>query len=132
MPRQKFSFFGRSVSHGHDPPVLLSWLLAALVIFIVGRLGLGLTVDGFVPALIAAAVIAIVSAVIMWLLGALNITIGGGFLGVIVSLIVAAVVLLIADRFVPGMKVAGFVGAIIAAIAIGVVAWFVNWVLSLF
>ncbi len=112
--------------------VLLSWLLAALVIFIVGRLGLGLTVDGFVPALIAAAVIAIVSAVIMWLLGALNITIGGGFLGVIVSLIVAAVVLLIADRFVPGMKVAGFVGAIIAAIAIGVVAWFVNWVLSLF
>lgn len=34
--------------------VLLSWLLAALVIFIVGKLGLGLTVDGFVPALIAA------------------------------------------------------------------------------
>jgi putative membrane protein len=112
--------------------LLLGWLLAAVVIFIVGRLGLGLTVDGFVPALIAAAVIAIVSAVIMWLLGALNITIGGDFLGAIISLIVAAVVLLIADRFVPGMKVAGFVGAIIAAIAIGVVAWLVNWVLSLF
>jgi putative membrane protein len=57
---------------------------------------------------------------------------GGGFLGAIIGLIVAAVILLISDRFVPGMKVAGFVGAIVAAIAIGVVAWFVNWVVGLF
>ncbi len=112
--------------------VLLNLLLAAVVIYIVGRLNLGLTVDGFVPAIIAAAVIAIVSGVVMWLLGLLGITIGGGLLGAIVSLIVAAVVLLIADRFVPGMKVAGFGGAIIAAIAIGVVAWLVNWVVGLF
>ncbi len=111
--------------------VLLSWLLAALVIFIVGRLGLGLTVDGFVPALIAAAVIAIVGAVVVWLLN-LGFQVQGAWLIAIVNLIVAAVVLLIADRFVPGMKVAGFGGAIIAAIAIGVVAWLVNWVLSLF
>jgi len=46
-----------------------------------------------------------------------------------VSLVVAAVVLLIADRFVPGMKVNGFVGALVAAIAIAVVAWLIGLLL---
>ena len=45
-------------------------------------------------------------------------------------MIVAAVVLLISDKFLPGMEVDGFVGAIIAAIAIGVVGWLVTWLLS--
>lgn len=111
---------------------LLNWLLAALVIFIVGRIGLGLVVDGFVPALIAAAVIAIVAAIVNWLLGVLGITIAGGWFGALISLIIAALVLLVSDRFVKGMKVNGFVGALIAAIAIGIVAWLVNWVLGLF
>jgi hypothetical protein len=47
----------------------------------------------------------------------------GGLLGLIVYLVVAAVVLMISDKFVPGMKVNGFGGAIIAAIAIAVVSW---------
>ncbi len=62
----------------------------------------------------------------------LGITIGGGLLGAIVFLVVAAVVLMISDKFVPGMKVNGFGGAIIAAIAIGVVNWLVAWFLGLF
>ena len=108
------------------------WLIvAALVIWIVARLKLGLTVSGFGAAIIAALVIAVVSAIIMWLLGALGITLGGGLWGTIVALIVAAVVLMISDRFVPGMQVKGFTGAIIAAIAIAVVSWIVFWLLSL-
>ena len=47
-------------------------------------------------------------------------------------MVVAAVVLLISDRFVKGMKVNGFVGALVAAIAYGVVVWLIQWVLSLF
>ena len=46
-------------------------------------------------------------------------------------MIVAAVVLMISDKFVPGMKVNGFVGAIVAAIAIGVVSLIVVWFLGL-
>jgi putative membrane protein len=111
--------------------ILLALVAAAVVIYIVGRLNLGMTVDGFVPAIIAAAVIAIVGGIIYWLLGVLGITIGGGWLGAIINLIVAAVVLLISDRFVKGLKVNGFVGAIIAAIAIGVVTWVINWLLGL-
>lgn len=110
--------------------ILLALVAAAVVIYIVGRLNLGMTVDGFVPAIIAAAVIAIVGGIIFWLLGVLGITIGGGWLGAIINLIVAAVVLLISDRFVKGLKVNGFLGAIIAAIAIGVVTGIINWLLG--
>ena len=59
-------------------------------------------------------------------------TIGGGWLGMLAYLVVAAVVLLLADKFVPGMQVKGFVGAIVAAIAIGVVYWLLVWLLGLF
>jgi putative membrane protein len=44
---------------------------------------------------------------------------------------VAAVVLLISDKFLPGMEVRGFTGAIIAAVGIAVVGWVVTWLLSL-
>lgn len=106
--------------------LLVSLVLYAVVIYIVGRLNLGLTVDGFVGAFIAGAVIAIVAWLVNWLLGVLDISIGGGWFGALVSLVVAAVVLLIADRFVPGLKVNGFVGALIAAIAIAVIAWLIG------
>ncbi|MCL4805581.1 MAG: phage holin family protein [Anaerolineae bacterium] len=112
--------------------VIISLVLYAVVIYVVGRLNLGLTVEGFVGAFIAGAVIAIVAWLVNWLLSVLGISIGGGFFGIIITLLVAAGVLMIADRFVPGMKVNGFVGAIVAAIAIAVVAWLVSWLLGLF
>ena len=109
---------------------VIALLISALVIWIVSKLNLGLTVRGYGAAIIAALVIAVVGAVILWLLGLLGITIGGGILGAIVALIVAAVVLLLSDRFVPGMQVKGFTGAIIAAIAIAVISWIVYWLLG--
>ncbi len=111
--------------------ILLALVLAAVVIMIVSKLNLGLTVDGFGPAIIAAAVIAIVGGLIYWLLGLLGITIGGDWLGAIINLIIAAVVLLTAGRMLKGLKVNGFVGALVAAIAIGVVTWLINWFLGL-
>lgn len=111
--------------------VIIALIVAAVVLLIVDRLNLGLSVDGFGGAVIAAAVIAIVGGIIMWLLGLLGLSIGGGLLGLIVYLIIAAVVLLVADRFLPGLSVNGFGGAIIAAIAIGVVTWLISWLLSL-
>jgi putative membrane protein len=38
---------------------------------------------------------------------------------------------MVSDRFLSGMSVNGFVGAIVAAIAIGVVTWLVIWLLGL-
>ncbi len=112
--------------------ILLGALFTGLIIWIVGKLGLGLEVSGFGPAFIAAIVIAVVSWVVVWLLGVLGITIGSGWLGALVNLIVAAVVLMIAGGFVKGLVVKGFLGALVAAVAIAVVSWILVWVLALF
>jgi cytochrome c oxidase subunit 2 len=104
--------------------LVVNLVAAAVVLIIVSRLNLGLSVDGFGSAIIAAAVIAIVSWIIVWLLGLIGISVGGpGLLAAIFAIIVAAVVSMVSDRFLPGMKVSGFMGAIIAAIAIGVVVF---------
>ncbi len=110
--------------------IVIAVVLNALVIWIVGRLNLGLRVSGFASAIIAAIVIAVVAWLITWLLGVLGISIGGGWVGALVSLIIAAIVLLISDRFLSGLEVHGFVGAIIAAIAIAILTWLIAVVLG--
>lgn len=112
--------------------IILLGLIGGLVLWIVSQLNLGLEVASFGSAFIAAFVIAIVSGVIYWLLGLLGITMGPGILGAIISLIVAAVVLMVSGSLLPGLSVAGFTGALIAAIAMGVVTWLIEWVLGLF
>ena len=110
--------------------IVIVGLFSGFIIWIVGKLGVGLEVDGFGSAFIAAIVIAFVGGIIEWLIS-LVWTIPGGWFGAIINLIVAAIVLMISDKFLKGMKVAGFVGALVAAAAIDVVTWIVQWVLSL-
>lgn len=105
-------------------------IVAAIVLLVIDRLNLGLSVAGFGNAVIAAAVIALVTWVISWILGALGFQLPSGLLGAILAVIVSAVVLMVSDRFLTGMKVNGFTGAIIAAIAIGVLGWLVSLVLG--
>jgi hypothetical protein len=70
-----------------------------------------LVVSGFVPALLAAFVIAILSGAITWLLTTLGLTTDGGIVGGIIHLLIAALVLLLSSRIVPGMMVQGPAGA---------------------
>jgi putative membrane protein len=113
--------------------IVIAAAISGFVIWIVGKLKLGLEVTGFAPAFIAAIVIAVISWVLTWLLGVLGINLGGGFcLGPIINLVVAALVLMLAGRWVKGLTVKGFGGAIVAAIAISIVALLVNWFLGLF
>ncbi len=113
--------------------LILVVVLNALVIYIVGRMNMGLTVDSFGAAAIAAIVIGIVSWAFQWLFGFIGFTFPNNpnLLGAIVALIIAAVVLMVSDRFVKGMKVSGFSGAIVAAAAIGVVQWLIGWLIGL-
>lgn len=110
---------------------ILGALFSGLVIWVVSKLGLGLQVDGFGSAFVAAIVIAIISILVTWLFSVLGITIGGGLLGAIIQLIVAAVVLMVADKFLKGLKVHGFTGALVAAVAIAAVTWLIGWVVSI-
>ena len=111
--------------------IVIGALFYGLVIYIVSRLNLGIQVNGYGVAFIAAIVIALIGWVLTWLLNLLGISIGGGLLGPIVLLILAALVLMFAGRLVKGLKVHGFTGAIIAAIAIAVLTWLINWILGL-
>lgn len=103
--------------------VVIIGLISAFVIWIVGKLRLGLEVDGFGSAFIAAIVIALVSGVITWLLGLAGIMDGGGLIGGLVHLVISAIVLMISARLLPGLRVAGFGGALLASIAIGAIYW---------
>lgn len=111
--------------------ILIGALFTGLIIWIVGKLGLGLEVSGFGPAFVAAIVIAILNGLVAWLLSALNLTIGGGIVGAIIHLVIAAVVLMAAGNFVKGLVVKGFTGAVVAALAIAAVGWLISWGVSL-
>ena len=64
-----------------------------------------------------------------WLLGLLGLSVGVGWLGAIFYFIIAAIVLLITDRLLEGFRVAGFVGALIVAVAIGIVHSLLGWLM---
>ena len=112
--------------------IVVSIVLAAIVLMIVSRLNMGLKVADFKAAAIAAVVIAVIAGILAWFFGLLGLGGGTGLWGAILSLIVAAVVLLAAARFVPGLEVKGFGGAIIAAIGIALVTWVAYWFVGLF
>jgi putative membrane protein len=111
--------------------VVVGILFYGLVIWIVGKLRLGLEVSGFGSAITAAIAIAVVGGLINWLLGSLGVTLDGGLLGAIINLVLSAIVLMIAGRIEEGLVVKGFAGALVAAIAIGIVTWLINWVFGL-
>jgi len=112
--------------------IVINLIIAAVILLVVSRFNLGLKVAGFGPAIIAAAVIAIVAGIVNWLLGLLGLYPSTAtFWGAFWALVVAAGVLLVGGRILPGLEVKGFKGAIIAAIAIGVVSWIFAWFLGL-
>ena len=109
---------------------IIALLISALVIWIVSKLNLGLTVRGYGAAIIAATRhrcgcrCGLLAA---WPAGHHHRRRSARR---IVLSIIAAVVLRFSDKFVPGMEVNGFKGAIIAAIAIGVVSWIISCLLA--
>jgi putative membrane protein len=109
---------------------VIGMLLYALAIWVVGKFGLGLKVSGFGPAFMAAIVISVASYLIIWLLGVLGLSFGGGFMGAIIHLIVAALVLMFAGNMVKGLRVKGFVPAVIGAIAIAFVSWLIDGIVG--
>ena len=104
----------------------------ALIIWLVGKLRLGLEVKGIGAAFLAALVIVFLNSLVTLLLGAIGITLEGDLLAFIIQLIIAALILMIADRIVKGFYVKGYKGALLAALAIAAVGWLISWVGGLF
>jgi putative membrane protein len=98
-------------------------VVGAVVIRIVSSLNLGLWVRGFGAAFIAAIVITVVGIAIRSILAAIGVPDPGGIVGFVERLIVAAIVLMLADKLLSGLTVHGFKGALIAALGISVISW---------
>jgi len=65
--------------------MLLGAAVFGLVIYIVGKLGLGIEVSGFGAAFVAAIVIAVLSWLVTWILQALGFAFGGALCGPLVT-----------------------------------------------
>lgn len=111
--------------------ILLGSLFNGLVIWLVAKLRLGLEVDGFLPAYLAALVVAVLDWLVTRLLGPASLG-APPWLAVLISLVVAAVVLYTAGAWIKGFRTKGFTGALVGAAAIAVVGLLVAWLVGIF
>ncbi len=106
--------------------LVIRFLVSAIVLLVVSWLAPGFVVaGGFVGALIAAAVIAILGWIAETLLGDRISPQGRGLVG----FVVAAVVIYLAQFIIPGLLTVSIIGALIAAFIIGLIDAFVPTVL---
>lgn len=99
--------------------MILKWIVFALVIMFVSWLTPGLEIDGFVTAMIAAVVIALINAFIKPVLMLLALPINLLTLGIF-TLVINAILFMFAAYLVPGVEVNGFLSALIASILISI------------
>jgi putative membrane protein len=107
--------------------LLLHWLVSAVSLLIVAHMLSGFTVTNFTSALIAALVIGLVNSTLGFVLKLLSFPFIILTLG-IASLIINALMLMVAAYFVDGFAVSGFIPAFIGSILLSIV----NFVLGLF
>ncbi|MHB1125811.1 MAG: phage holin family protein [Bacillota bacterium] len=100
---------------------IIRFIVSALVLMLVGFLLPGIRVAGFTGALIAALVIAALAWVVEALLGKRISPHGRG----IVGFITAAVVIYVAQFIIPSFLSVNILGALLAALVIGVIDAFV-------
>lgn len=110
--------------------LIISTVISGLLIWIVGKLGLGIEVDGFGPALMTGFVIALLWLFAAWLWNLIGYTPAGGLSGAITHLILTAAFLYGIRNSISGLRVKGFTGAVIAAAAIAIITWLVNFALA--
>lgn len=108
--------------------MITRWLISAVSIYVVALLGIGVTVSNFWTALIAALILGLANLLIRPLLLLLTLPLNLLTLGLF-TLVVNAIVFLLAAAFTPGFQVRGFGAAFLGAILTGVVAWVLGLVL---
>lgn len=106
--------------------ILIQWLLSALAIMVAAYILPGVEIAGFFPALVAAVVIGLINTFIKPFLILLTLPINILTLGLF-TLIINALLVLLASAIVPGFKVDGLGWAMLFSI----VLFFVNWGLGL-
>ena len=102
--------------------LLLSALVTAVVLLLAAYLLPGVHVTNFTNALILAVVTGLIVFGIKFLLASLNIG-TDGFIGSIIGLAVTTIALLLADRALDGVRIDGWVWALVTAVLVGLAMW---------
>ena len=106
--------------------LLVRWLINAGAILLVAWILDGIEVRGFVPALVAAAVLGIINAVIRPVVLFLTLPLGCLTLGLF-TFVVNALMLWLAAAVVEGFEVHGFLDALIGSLLISLVSSVASW-----
>ncbi|MBP6085361.1 phage holin family protein [Candidatus Gracilibacteria bacterium] len=101
--------------------LLLNWLISAVVIIISAYVIPGVQVGNFGAALITAIVLGILNAIVKPLLVLLTLPVNILTLGLF-TLVINAIIILIAAQIVPGFKVDGFLAALIFAVVVSLIS----------
>lgn len=101
--------------------ILINWLIGALAIVIVAYLLPGVTVSGLFAALVTALVLGLINTFIRPAVLVLTLPINVFTLGLL-TLVINALLVMLASVIVPGFQVANFWWALL----FGVALWFVN------
>ena len=96
--------------------ILLAALISGIIIWIIGKLNLGLQVDNFGWAMLAGVLIGFFTNLIMKLVPTAD-----GIIHLLVNLVVSAIVIFASGALLKGVTVKGYSGALIAAVSISVI-----------
>lgn len=110
--------------------LVFTTIIAGIIIWIVGKSGLGIEVTGFGSAFMTGFVIALLWLFATFLWNLIGYTPAGGLAGAITHLILTAGFLYAIRNTISGLTVKGFTGALIAAAAIAIITWLVNFALA--
>lgn len=105
--------------------VVINLVLAALAVLISAYVIPGVHVDGFFAALVVAVVLALINAFIRPIVTILTLPINVLTLGLF-SLVITAVLVMLASVIVPGFEVLGFVPALLFGILLSLVNWIIG------
>lgn len=103
---------------------LIAAFVSGVIIWLVGKLNVGLSVNSFGWAMLAGLFIGAITNFLNHLLPGMN-----EVLAMVIHLVIAAAVILLAGKLFSGVNVDGFKGALIAAVAIAVVGLLLAYVL---
>jgi len=109
--------------------LLVRWLLSAVALMIVTYIVPGFKVNGFIAALIAAAVIGLINATLGLVLKIVTFPLTILTLGLFL-IVVNAIMLRIAAYFVRGFEVQGWWPALLGALLLSIVSSFLHWLVG--
>ncbi len=109
--------------------IIINLLVTAAVAFLLTKVLSGVHIDGFATAIVFAIVLGILNLIVSPILKLLGLPLTIITLGLF-SLVINAVVILIADYFIDGMQIDGFWWAFIFSIALSLITSLVSGIFS--